>query len=504
APTPSILPRPSHGGSTRATNSSPSSSGFGYRKLSSMEQHFLVVTYPHQGHINPTLHLARRLARVAGARITFSIALSGHRRLFPSSADGEVDDGLISYVPHSDGYDDGFKLGVDDLQAYTLRTRSVSSKTLSAIVRSLEERGRPVTCVIYTLLLSWAADVAHEHGLPSVLYCIQPATVFALYYHYYHGYDGLIASHRKDPLFQVNLPGLPPLRICDLPSFLRITSPDDPYFMFIELFQEMFDVLDGEEARSTARVLVNTFDELESDALVATGKMKLIPIGPTVPSALLEGTEVARGTGSTGVDLFKLDEKQYMEWLDSKPEKSVVYVSFGSLAVIKKRQAEEIVRGLKESGRPYLWVLKKENRRELEGEVEEEGGMVVEWCSQVRVLSHPAVGCFVTHCGWNSTVESIVCGVPTVAAPQWSDQSTNARLVELWGTGLRGELDGEGVLEGKELSRCVETVMGGGETGKEIRRRAEMWKEKAREAVGEGGSSDRNLRAFVEEIASLK
>ncbi|CAL9092243.1 unnamed protein product, partial [Musa acuminata var. zebrina] len=504
APTPSILPRPSHGGSTRATNSSPSSSQFGDRKLSSMEQHFLVVTYPLQGHINPALHLARRLARVAGARITFSIALSGHRRMFPSSADGEVDDGLISYVPHSDGYDDGFNPDVDDIKAYPLRTRSVSSKTLSAIIRSLEERGRPVTCVIYTLLLSWAADVAHEHGLPSVLYWIQPATVFALYYHYFHGYDGLIASHRQDPLFQVNLPGLPPFRICDLPSFLRITSPDDPYFVVIEMFQESFDVLDREKARSTARVLANTFDELESDALVATEKMKLIPIGPTVPSALLEGTEAARGTGSTGADLFKLDEKQYMEWLDSKPEKSVVYVSFGSLAVIKKRQAEEIVRGLKESGRPYLWVLKKENRRELEGEVEEEGGMVVEWCSQVRVLSHPAVGCFVTHCGWNSTVESIVCGVPTVAAPQWSDQSTNARLVELWGTGVRGELDGEGVLEGAELSRCVETVMGEGKTGKEIRRRAEMWKEKAREAVGEGGSSDRNLRAFVEEIASLE
>ncbi|KAJ8477195.1 hypothetical protein OPV22_020922 [Ensete ventricosum] len=465
-----------------------------------MEQHFLVVTYPLQGHINPALHLARRLARVAGARITFSTALSGHRRMFPSSADGEVDDGLICYVPHSDGYDDGFNQDVDDAKAYPLRTRSVGSKTLSAVLCSLEERGRPVTCVIYTLLLSWAAGVAHEHGLPSVLYWIQPATVFAIYYHYYHGYDGLIASHRQDPLFPVNLPGLPPFRICDLPSFLRITSPDDPYVIFIEMFQEAFDVLDSEETRSTARVLANTFDELESDVLVATGKIKLIPIGPTVPSALLESTKDARGTGSTGTDLFKPDEKQYMEWLDSKPEKSVVYVSFGSLAMIKKRQAEEILRGLKESGRPYLWVLRKENRSEV-AEVEEEGGMVVEWCSQVRVLSHPAVGCFVTHCGWNSTVESIACGVPTVTTPQWSDQSTNARLVELWGTGVRGELDGEGILEGAELSRCLETVMGEGERGKEIRRRAEMWKEKARGAVGEGGSSDCNLRVFV---ASLR
>ncbi|CAL9762235.1 unnamed protein product [Musa acuminata subsp. burmannicoides] len=473
-----------------------------------MESHFLVVTYAAQGHVNPALQLCRRLARVAGARVTLSTSISGHRRMFPSSADQEVDDGVVCYVPYSDGFDGGFDRETGDRDEFRLRVKSVGTRTLAAIVRSLQERGRPVTCIIQTLLLPWVVDVARDHGIPSAHYWIQPATVFAMYYHYFHGYDGLIASHGHDPQFEVSLPGLPPFKICDLPSFLSITRPDDPYAAVIDMFRETFDVLDREEASSTARVLVNTFEELEGDALAAgAGQVKLIPIGPMLPSPLrLEGTKEAKGMASAGADLFKPDEKNYMEWLDSKPEKSVVYVSFGSLAVMKKRQAEEILRWLKESRKPYLWVVRKENRGELGDKLEEEGdgGMVVEWCSQVRVLSHPAVGCFVTHCGWNSTVESMVCGVPVVAVPQWSDQVTNAMLAELWGMGVRGDLDGEGVLQGAELCRCLETAMGEGERGKEVRKRAEMWKEKARAAVGEGGSSDRNLRAFVEEIASLK
>ncbi|KAM0933418.1 putative crocetin glucosyltransferase [Dioscorea sansibarensis] len=142
------------------------------------------------------------------------------------------------------------------------------------------------------------------------------------------------------------------------------------------------------------------------------------------------------------------------------------------MIVMKKEQIEEMVKGLKESKRPYLWVLRNDNREEAVG-IEEEGedgnGMVVEWCSQVRVLALKAVGCFVTHCGWNSTLESLACGVPMVCVPQWSDQGMNAKLVEsLWGCGVRSEIDGDGVVKGEELVRCLEFVMGNGEKGVEI------------------------------------
>ncbi|CAK9133720.1 unnamed protein product [Ilex paraguariensis] len=96
--------------------------------------------------------------------------------------------------------------------------------------------------------------------------------------------------------------------------------------------------------------------------------------------------------------------------------------------------------------------------------------MIVPWCSQLEVLSHPSLGCFVTHCGWNSTLESLVTGVPVVAFPHWSDQTTNARMIEdVWKTGVRVKPNGEGTVEDNKLKQCIEMVMGGGERGKEMR-----------------------------------
>lgn len=465
------------------------------------KQHFLLVTYPVQSHVNPALHLATRLSQIDGAGITFSTAVSAHRRMFPSSAslDQEIEDGLISYFPYSDGYDDGFR-DYDDrpkFDHFMTQSKQIASRNLSNLVAALATRSRPVTCIIYTLFSPWVAGVARHHGIPSVLYWIQSAAVFASCYHYFHGYDGLVKAHRINPLFEVNLPGLPPIQIRDLPSFLTISS-DDSFYSGLVTIKEVFAATDGQQTWPKPKVLVNTFDALEVVGLAAVDEVDLITVGPLLPSEFKEGKVGKREKR----DLFEPDEKAYMEWLDSKPERSVVYVSFGSLFVVKKRQLEEMFWGLKESGRPYLWVVRKDNRGEGVELEEQENGMVVEWCSQVKVLSHPSVGCFVTHCGWNSMLESLSSGVPTVALPQMSDQMMNAKLTEeAWGTGIRGVVNEEGVLEGNELRRYLETVMGEGKKGEEIRRRAEMWRDRAREAIGRGGSSDQNLRTFVKEVA---
>lgn len=130
----------------------------------------------------------------------------------------------------------------------------------------------------------------------------------------------------------------------------------------------------------------------------------------------------------------------------------------------------------------------------------ERQGMVIPWCAQVEVLSHPSIGCMVTHCGWNSTCEGLACGVPMVAFPQWVDQKTNAKLVEdVWRTGVRLKPK-TGIVEAEEIRRCLDLVMEGGEKGEEIRKNANKWKELAKEAAGEGGSSEKNLRAFLDEI----
>lgn len=227
--------------------------------------------------------------------------------------------------------------------------------------------------------------------------------------------------------------------------------------------------------------------------------LELVAVGPVVP-------DIGASPSSTDLSLCEVDTNDYTEWLDTQAARSVVYVSFGTIFTASKRQELEALQGLKATGRPYLGVLRQviDEGAALDGTnggggaADGRQGMVVEWCDQARVLSHPAVGCFVTHCGWNSALESIASGVPIVAVPQWTDQPTVAWLVEdCAGVGVRVEVDDEGVAERGEIQRCVETVMGDGDAAVEIRASAMTWMEQAKEAIAAGGVLERNLQAFV-------
>ncbi|KAL6602929.1 hypothetical protein ACP70R_043290 [Stipagrostis hirtigluma subsp. patula] len=454
--------------------------------------HFLFVTNPMQGHINPTRRLAARVtASNPDARVTFCTAVSGHRRMFPAlaSPDAEaVDAAGVLHVPYSDGFDDGYDPAVHGAGTYAARARAAGRDTLSAVVARLAARGRPVTRMVYTFLVPWVPDVARAHGVPAALFWIQPAAVFAVYYRYFHGHGAALAAcgGDPDPDAAAQLPGLPPLKSSELPSVVSITSPEHRHYQLLDMVRDLFLSLDEHRPK----VLVNTFDALEPDALRAVPQFELAAVGPVV---LDEASPP-----SSSADLFRRhDATSYMEWLDTKPARSVVYVSFGSFLTMSKRQAEEMRRGLKATGRPYLWSRKKGAAGAGDGEGHARG-MVVEWCDQVRVLSHPAVGCFVTHCGWNSALESVTSGVPMVAVPQWTDQPTVAWLVEAcMSAGVRARVDDERVMERGELQRCVEMVMGDGEAASVIRAQADRWRELAAEAVGRGGTSELNLRAFA-------
>ncbi|KAF8388479.1 hypothetical protein HHK36_027151 [Tetracentron sinense] len=454
-----------------------------------VQHHFLIVAFPAQGHINPVLQFAKRLIRT-GAHATFVTSVSGHRRMTKTpTLDG------LNFASFSDADKPN-----DDVLLFMSQFGRSGSVTLKDLVLSFAKENRPVTCLIYTVLLQWAVDLARDLHIPFALLWIQPATVLDIYYYYFNGYSDIIANNKNDHPCCIELPGLPLLTCRDLPSFLL---PSNGYSFFLPIFQEQLQALEG-EAKPT--VLVNTFEALEADALKAVEKLNLIGIGPLIPSAFLGGNDPL--DKSFGGDLFHAST-DYLEWLNSKPDSSVVYVSFGSIAVLSKPQMEEIGKGLLESGRPFLWVIREpKNGTEENGETElsnieelRREGMIVPWCSQVEVLSHPSVGCFVTHCGWNSTLESLVIGVPVVAFPLWTDQGTNAKLIEdVWRTGVRVMVkEEEGVVGSDEIKRCLETVMRG-EKSEEMRRNAERWKDLAMEAVQEGGSSDRNIRRFVEEI----
>ncbi|KAE8655897.1 Crocetin glucosyltransferase [Hibiscus syriacus] len=430
----------------------------------------LLVTFASQGHINPSLQFAKTLIN-NGVHVTFMTASSTmHQFTKTSGPQG------LSYAYFSDGNQSVFQL-TGNINHYLSETKRHGTQSLREF---LADQGSRFTSIVYCTLLPWVATVAREFNIPATLLWFQPASLLNIFYHYFKGYEEMITKNIDDPTFSVKMPGLPPLSRRDLPSFF---TPPNPHVVPLQTFKEHVQVLDQQ---TNPRVLVNTFDLLEPEAIKAAENCyNLIGVGPLMPSAFSK-------------------ECREMEWLSTKPERSVIYVSFGSLSTLEKSQMEEVAKGLLEAGRPFLWVIRENSGEENEAlstsqnELEKQG-MIVAWCSQVEVLSHPSVGCFLTHCGWNSTFESLVSGVPMVTFPQWVDQGTNSKLVQdVWKTGVRLRENGEGIVEGCEIKRCLEMVMG----GEEIRENAMKWKDLAKEAVQEGGSSYKNIEAFVQELTN--
>lgn len=275
------------------------------------QSHFLVVAGARA--------LARRLALAPGvARVTLSVTAAAHGRLFPSSLSDEnqeASDGLISYVPFSDGFAFGMW---PRTAAEWARCRRASAESLASIARRLAAAGRPVTCVVSTISPP-AMDAALELGIPFAFYWIQWSTVVAAY----HGHEALVG----DPAREVSLPGLPPLRIRDLPSFLVDPTGSEQAKAFIDWLRAIFEHI----GREKPVFLVNTLDMLEPTALQAVRQhFDAIAVGPMVTPPRLQQTDAIEE--DRRVHLYKQDEKKgYMGWLDTQEERSVVYVSYGSI-----------------------------------------------------------------------------------------------------------------------------------------------------------------------------
>lgn len=438
--------------------------------------HVLVLTYPAQGHINPLLQFAKRLAskRVkATLATTYYTVKSIHAT-------------TVGVEPISDGFDEGGFKQAPSVKAYLESFKTVGSRTLAEIILKYKDSESPVNCIVYDSLLTWALDVARQFGIYGAAMVTNSASVCSLYWQINHGLLTLPVQETA-PL---TLPGLPSLASSDLPSFLAQPASNPAYLAAIlELFGS-FNKNDW--------VLCNSFEELEKELLRAMfGLWPLVMIGPLVPSAYLDQQIV--GDSAYGANLWEPTGDQCMRWLATKPEKSVIYVSFGSMADIAANQVDEIARGLKASNKPFLWVA-KENENKLPVEFVNsvgETGLVVRWCNQFNVLAHQAVGCFITHCGWNSILEGLSLGVAIVAVPQFSDQPTNAKFVEeVWEVGVRAKKNKAGIVTGEELNKCINEVMDG-ERSEKIKRNVSKWREFAKKAVSVGGSSDKNVDEFV-------
>ncbi|KAM4113647.1 hypothetical protein ACJW30_04G011300 [Castanea mollissima] len=446
------------------------------------ETHILLLPYPVQGHINPMLQFSKRLAS-KGLKVTF-ITTTSVRNSIQANASSS-----INFETISDGSEE--VQTVETTYQTLERFKSKVSQSLAKLIERQNSSKYPPKFVVYDSFLTWALDVARQHGLDGAPFFTQPCMVNAIYY---HAYQGAIQMPLEEGS-SISLPSMPSLGINDMPSFLHDTGLyPDVLKLVVNQFSNLQDV---------NWLLCNTFDNLEDEVVNwMASHWPIKTIGPTIPSIYLD--KQLEDDKEYGLNLFKPNMDTCMKWLNTKEVGSVVYTSFGSLAALGEKQMEEITWGLKNSNCNFLWVVRESEVKKLPKKFlheTTEKGLVVSWCPQLEVLDHKAIGCFMTHCGWNSTLEALSLGVPMVAMPQWTDQPTNAKfIVDVWNVGVRIKLNEKGIATKEEIELCIREVIEG-KRWKEMKRNSLKWKKLAKEAMDKGGSSDKNIDEFVAKLA---
>ncbi|KAL0409994.1 UNVERIFIED_CONTAM: UDP-glycosyltransferase 73D1 [Sesamum latifolium] len=274
-----------------------------------------------------------------------------------------------------------------------------------------------------------------------------------------------------------------------------------------------------QEAESNAYgVVVNTFNELEAGCVEeyrnAIDK-KVFCIGPVSLCNREVLDKFERGNRAS------IDEQKCLEWLDSKKPKSVLYACLGSQCRLVPEQLIELGLGLEASKQPFIWVIKTGDRFEemekwlmeerFEERIHGRGLLIKGWAPQVLILSHPAISGFLTHCGWNSTIEGVCSGVPMITWPMFAEQFLNEKLiVEILRIGVRvgvelpvrwGEEEKVGVLVMKEqVGNAIGMLMGGGEEGEKRRIRAQDLRSVAMSKMENSGSVHRNISVLIQDI----
>lgn len=455
--------------------------------MTTHKAHCLIVPFPAQGHINPMLQFSKRL-QSKGVKVTIASTQSFLKRMqeLPTS---------VSIEAISDGYDDGGMEQAGTFVAYITRFKEVGSDTLSQLIQKLSNCGCPVNCIVYDSFLPWAVEVAKDFGLVSAAFFTQNCAMDNIYYHAHKGVIKLLPTQVDEEIF---IPGFSsPIESSDLPSFN--IGPEAE--RILEMLVNQFSNLDRVDW-----VLINSFYELEKEVIDWMAKIYPIKtIGPTIPSMYID--KRLDDDKEYGFSVFKPMTNECLNWLNHQPISSVVYVSFGSIVILEAEQMEELVWGLKHSNKNFLWIVRSTEEPKLPKnfleELTSEKGLVVSWCPQLQVLEHESIGCFLTHCGWNSTLEAISLGVPMVTMAKWTDQTTNAKLVkDVWEMGVKAKQDEKGIVRREVIEECIKLVMEE-EKGKVIRENAKKWKELARFAVDEGGSSDKNIEEFVSKLVTV-
>eukprot|EP01018_Ginkgo_biloba_P004615 Gb_10318 [translate_table: standard] len=458
--------------------------------------HVAIFPSPAMGHLIPLAEFAKRLA----IHHHFSITFITHRGS-PSSPQAIYMNRLAS-----SGLDIRIsqisEVEIEEEEDMRIETRvskviEKSKESVEGVLKSIQDSCSPVSAFIIDFFCTAMLDVGAIFHIPTYIFFPSPAAVLCLMFQLPRLVSEIQGSF-EDVDFPITVAGLPPFPATDLPTPLLDRS-NSAFNWFVYHCSRL---------KEATGIFINTFQDLESECIKAMVEGKVLssnempsiyPVGPLISTPLLEGERLS----------VEEDKAECLIWLDRQPPSSVLYISFGSGWTLTAPEILELAFGLEGSGQRFLWVLrtplppnqtnsffsvaKPDVPRLLpegfESRTKDRGLVVTSWAPQIPILAHPSTGGFLSHCGWNSTLESISHGIPMIAWPIAAEQRMNSFiLVNDIKVAIEAKRGSEGIVRREEVERVVKSLMDGHEGVKKKTRIREL-KDSAEKALAEGGSS---------------
>ncbi|CAK9162986.1 unnamed protein product [Ilex paraguariensis] len=442
--------------------------------------HVIVIPYPAQGHVIPFMEVALTLAN-QGFKVTFVNTEFNHKRVIKALSEKDDVHNLVHLVSVPDGlepFEDR-----NDLLKLTEKTTEVMPGKLQELIEKINESDDDeIACLIADGSMGWALEVADKMGIKRAIFWTAAAAQLALVLSIPKLIDDGIINNdgilMKNKMIQLS----PSMPVMNTKSLLWACIGD------LTIQKIVFELVSRncKTLEAANWMICNSTHNLEPATFALFPKIS--PIGPLLSSKRLGH--------------FWSEDSTCLEWLNQQPPQSVIYVAFGSYTVFDETQFRELALGIELTNRPFLWVVRPDISNEtndayLKGFIERVGdrGRIVGWAPQQNVLDHPSVACFISHCGWNSTMEGISNGIPFLCWPYFVDQFFNESYIcDVWKVGLGFKRDERGIISHDEIKSKVEQLLG----DKTFKARALDLKEKAVNAVKEGGCSQKNFSNFIE------
>ena len=462
--------------------------------MSSSQSHILVFPYPAQGHMLPLLDLTHQLS-LRALTITILVTPKNLPTLSPLlSSNPSIQTLVLPFPPHPQ-----LPHGVENVRhvgnAGNLPIMAALTNLYDPLLHWFTSHASPPIAIISDFFLGWTLRLANQLNIPRIVFFSSGAFLASVLYNLWPATNAQ-ALRSLPTLDFPDLPGSPTFKQDHLPSVWRFYIESNPETHFIK---------DGMLANTASWGCVfNSLHELEGHYLDYLRKnSRVYGVGPLSLVGI-----TSNGVGRGNPDSHSGNDDHVQTWLDGCPEGSVLYVCFGSQKLLNKQQVEGLASGLEKSKTRFIWVVKTGAEVGFIPDGFEErvagtgrGVILKGWAPQLMILSHKAVGGFLSHCGWNSVLEAIVGGVMILGWPMEADQFVNAKLlVEDMGVAVWVCEGTNSVPDPDHLARVFdESMLGDGAT----KARAKELRNKAFEAVSGCGSSSTDLDALVKDLGQL-